>query len=126
MEETCAFLALEADAERLFERCTNGRELWGIAGGFDSGQSVAGIRRQQPRQVFRFGERRAMRQGSAQVVAKTRGNVTGECTGMLKAPLKSPPRLSASRKVSSLAGRPDAYPRRASTKSRVFVTSTSR
>ena len=77
-EETRAAVALEADAERLFERRLDGGERRRFAGRLDAGEAVARIRGEQPREVLRLGDRRAVRQRPAEILAQTGAGGAGE------------------------------------------------
>ena len=63
----------------------HGGQRRGVAGPFHAGQPVAGVGRQQPGQIFRFGQRRRVGQGAAQVFAQADADRVGEGAGMLQA-----------------------------------------
>ena len=69
-EEGRAPVALKAHAQGFLQRGADGGQRRGIAGPFHAGQAVPGVGRQQPGQVFRFGQRRRIGQGAAQVFAQ--------------------------------------------------------
>ena len=78
MEEARALVALEAHAQRLLQRRAHGLERRRIARRLDTGQPVARIGGEQPRQVFRFGKRRPVRQGAGEIFAQARAGRIGE------------------------------------------------
>ena len=77
-EECRAALSLEADPERLLQRGAHGGEGRRVPGSLDPRKPVAGVGRQQPGQVPRLGERRAVRQRPAQVLAQPGADLLGE------------------------------------------------
>ena len=60
--------------------------MWGVAGGLNAGQGIAGVGRQQPRHVFRFGQGGLVGQGAAEIFAQSRADCTGKCAGVLQTP----------------------------------------
>ena len=96
----------------------------GVPRSFDPMQRVARIRGEQPRQIFRFGQRRAMRHGAAQIFPQARAHLPGEGLGCFQ---PAGERFRAVRQPERFQlGRLAAPSSPTSTKSRVFVTSTSR
>ena len=78
MEESRALLALETDAERLFQRRPHRPERRRVARRLDPRQAVAGIGGEQPRQIPRLRERGPVRQGAGEIFAEARPGRIGE------------------------------------------------
>ena len=78
MEEVGAAFGLEADAEGLFQGRAHRLERRGVAGRFDTRQAITGVGGEQPGQVSRLGERRAVRQGTGKIFAQAGADVAGE------------------------------------------------
>ena len=77
-EEGLAARALEANPQGLLEGGAHRLQRLCVAGGLDPRQPVAGVRRQQPGEVPRLGQRGAVRQRPAQVLGQAGANVAGE------------------------------------------------
>ena len=78
VEKALALLTLKAHAESLFERRTDRIERRRVARHLDPREAISGIGCQQPSQVLRLGERRAVRERAAKVLAQARANFAGE------------------------------------------------
>ena len=78
MKEARTLLTLEAHPEGLFERRTHRLEGGRVARRLDPRESVACIGREQPCQVLWLGQRGTVRQCTAQVLAQSRADLTGE------------------------------------------------
>ena len=87
-KETRAAVALEAHAERVFERRPDGGERRRLAGRLDAGQAIARIRGEQPREVLRLGNRRAVRQRPAKILAQTGAGGAGQALRLLQQALE--------------------------------------
>ena len=84
MEEAGTTLALESHAERVLKsrpHCGQGRR---VACRLDPREPIAGIGCEKPCQIPWLGERRPMRQGSAQILAQAGTYVAGEGSRLLQ------------------------------------------
>ena len=88
-EEGRAAVALEADTQGFFQRRPHRAQGRGIARRLDPCQAVAGVGRQQPRQVTGFGQGCAVGQGAAEVLTQGGANVAGEGAGVLQPGLEA-------------------------------------
>ena len=86
VEEVRALIALKAHAQRFFERRSHILQRGRVASLFNAGQTVAGIRSEQPGEVLRFGQRRLVGKRAAQIFAQPRSD-----------PARERPRLCQSR-----------------------------
>ena len=102
-EEPPSAFALEPNPERFFQRRPHCIQRRSGACGFDPMQRVARIRGEQPRQIFRLGQGRAMRQGAAQIFAQPGASLPGEIArrfqpaGKLLRALRRPKRFEPGR-----------------------------
>ena len=78
MEKTRALFALEADTERLLQRRAHRSERRLIPRRLDTRQPVTGVGREQPGQIFRFGQRGPMGEHAAQILAESGTGLAGE------------------------------------------------
>ena len=69
-----------------------------VAGGFDPREAVTGIRGQQPRQVFGFGQGGPVRQRPAEIFAQPGTNIAGKGAGCFQGGGQSLAALSAKQK----------------------------
>jgi len=104
-EEARAALALEAYAQRVFEGRSHRLERRRVTGRLDPREAVAGVGREQPREVFRLGERGPVGQCAREILAQTRADRPCKSTRMLLPAGRIPPR-------SRPAGTTPASPRR--------------
>src|SRR2546422_11132042 len=72
-----ALLRLELHAERFFERGANGTERGQIAGAFDTGAGVTGIRGEEKGDIFRIVQRRGMKEDALEIFGKTLAEFVG-------------------------------------------------
>ena len=124
MKEAHALLALEADAQRLFQSRAHRLERRRVARRLDTRETVARIRCEQPCKVLWLGERSPVRQRAEEIFAKTRAHVAGEGARSLQSPIEVVRTVRQSKRF-EFRRRPDASSP-TKTKSRVFVTSTNR
>ena len=73
-----------SDSESVFQSGADGGERGRVACGLHARKSVAGVRGEQPGEVFRLNEGGAVREGAAEVFAKSGAYLTGECAGRLR------------------------------------------
>ena len=78
MEEARALVALEAGAERLFERGPHCRQRRCVARGVDTSEPVAGVGCEQPGQVLRIGQHRAVRQRADKILPEAGADLAGK------------------------------------------------
>ena len=78
MKEPRPPLTREADPERVFQRRAHRRKRGRIARRLDPREPVTRIRREQPRQVLRLGQRRAVRQRPSEIFAQARAHLSRE------------------------------------------------
>ena len=78
LKEARARVALEADAQGLFECAAHRPERQQVARRFDAKKGVARIGGEQPGQVLGFGNPRAIRERPAQVLAQPRADFAGK------------------------------------------------
>ncbi len=83
-EEACAPLALEAYAQRVFEGGAHRLQRRRVTGGLDPREAVAGVGREQPRQVLRLGERGPVGQCAREILAQTRADRPRKGTRMFQ------------------------------------------
>ena len=83
-EEARAPLALEAYAQRVFEGRAHRLQRRRVTGRLDPRETVAGVGREQPRQVLRLRERGPVGQCAREILAQTRAHCPCECTRMLQ------------------------------------------
>ena len=84
MEESGAGAAIEAHAEGVLQRRAERRQRVGVRGGFQPRQAIAGVGGEQVRQVLRFRDGGAVRQGAAQVFAEGGAVAFGEGAWLLQ------------------------------------------
>ena len=77
-EEALATVTLEANPERLFQRRPQGRERWRVSRGLEPGQTVAGVRSEQPGQILRLGQGGPVGEGPGKEFAEPRTRLAGE------------------------------------------------
>ena len=82
-EEALPALALEANAERILHRRADGQQGRNVPRRLDSGQAVASVGSQQPRQVLRLGQGGPVREHPSEILTETRANLAGEGAGCL-------------------------------------------
>ena len=87
-EEGLASRTLEAHPQGLLQGGAHRLQRLGVARGLDPRQPVAGVRRQQPGQIPRLGERRAVSQGPAEILGQAGTHVAGEGARRLQALLE--------------------------------------
>ena len=81
MKEARAALALEAHAERFFQRSAHRRKRLSVARRLDPRQPVARIGGKQPRQVLRLRQGRPVRQRAGEILSEAGTDRPGKCPG---------------------------------------------